>query len=103
MDDSYINEFDARVTVAGEGWCYLDQTSFYPRGGGLCSDTGFIIRSSREKLRVREVVKDRETGEGQAHYRGGYETRGRREHARCYRLGQEIQGDENAYRSPRAD
>ncbi len=92
MDDSYVKEFDAKVTMTGEGWFCLDQTAFYPRGGGLCSDTGFVIRSSGEKLRVREVVKDRETSavkhliEGDTRLEEGESVRGVIDWDRRYRV-----------------
>tara|TARA_B100000749_G_scaffold52283_1_gene37999 strand:- start:2085 stop:2795 length:711 start_codon:yes stop_codon:yes gene_type:complete len=42
-ENSYLKEFDATVTQATETGVALDQTAFYPGGGGQPSDTGFII------------------------------------------------------------
>jgi len=41
--NSYLEEFDAVVTGVTETGIALDQTAFYPGGGGQPSDTGFII------------------------------------------------------------
>lgn len=45
-DDSHLREFDARVLTCrreGERWLVtLDQTAFYPEGGGQAGDTGTI-------------------------------------------------------------
>lgn len=52
--DSYLKEFDAVVTHVTDTGIALDQTAFYPGGGGQPSDTGFIIwengSSSVQKL-----------------------------------------------------
>jgi Ser-tRNA(Ala) deacylase AlaX len=44
MTDSYLKEFEAKVVEVLEDKIILDRTAFYPRGGGLPSDTGQIIR-----------------------------------------------------------
>ena len=53
-ENSYLKEFDAIVTHVTETGIALDQTAFYPGGGGQPSDTGFIIwedgSSSVQKL-----------------------------------------------------
>ena len=53
-EDSYLKEFDAVVTHVTDTGIALDQTAFYPGGGGQPSDTGFIIwengSSSVQKL-----------------------------------------------------
>ncbi len=45
-EDSHTREFDATVTSArerdGTGWVTLDQTAFYPGGGGQPSDRGRV-------------------------------------------------------------
>ncbi|MEB3756317.1 MAG: alanyl-tRNA editing protein [Desulfurococcales archaeon] len=60
MDDSYLKEFDAEVIDSGENWVVLDQTAFYPRGGGLPCDTGVIKWDSGE-ARVTRVLKEEGT------------------------------------------
>ena len=57
MDDSYLKEFDARVTGSGEDWVTLDRTAFYPRGGGLPCDTG-VLNWEGGQARVTRVVKE---------------------------------------------
>ena len=40
IDSCYLKEFDARVTSVNENSVILDQTLFYPLGGGQNWDTG---------------------------------------------------------------
>jgi alanyl-tRNA synthetase len=54
--DPYRREFDARVVNIVGNEVVLDQTCFYPRGGGQVSDTGVI-----DSIRVTEVL-DRDDG-----------------------------------------
>jgi Ser-tRNA(Ala) deacylase AlaX len=54
--DPYRREFDARVLSLVGNELVLDQTCFYPRGGGQVSDTGVI-----DSIRVTEVL-DRDDG-----------------------------------------
>lgn len=42
MDNCYLKEFDAEVVESGENFVILDQTAFYPTGGGQDFDTGFL-------------------------------------------------------------
>jgi Ser-tRNA(Ala) deacylase AlaX len=60
LDDAYLKEFDARVidVVEHEDLIYivLDQTLFYPRGGGQPSDTG-VLECSGIVYNVLEVIK----------------------------------------------
>ncbi len=51
--EPYAVEFSAKVTEAGEDWIVLDQTLFYPGGGGQEHDKGSI-----NGLKVKEVVKE---------------------------------------------
>lgn len=51
--EPYTVEFSAKVTEAGEDWVVLDQTLFYPGGGGQEHDKGSI-----NGLKVKEVVKE---------------------------------------------
>jgi misacylated tRNA(Ala) deacylase len=47
LDDSYLKECDATVVSVTDGkLAVLDQTIFYPQGGGQPSDTGTIIRGN---------------------------------------------------------
>lgn len=53
-ENSYIREFDARVLSCGEGKngyeVVLDETAFFPEGGGQPADQGFL-----EDVRVTDV------------------------------------------------
>ncbi|MCW3982211.1 MAG: alanyl-tRNA editing protein AlaXM [Candidatus Bathyarchaeota archaeon] len=45
LDDSYLQECEAAVVSVKEGkYITLDQTIFYPKGGGQPSDTGRILK-----------------------------------------------------------
>jgi Ser-tRNA(Ala) deacylase AlaX len=57
MDDSYLREFDARVTGSGDDWVVLDRTAFYPRGGGLPCDSG-VLKWDGGEARVTKVMKE---------------------------------------------
>lgn len=52
-EDMYAREFDGKVVSVEGNRVVLDQTAFYPRGGGLVSDTGKLGGAN-----VTEVVKD---------------------------------------------
>ena len=39
-EDAYLREFDATVTAVTEKGVVLDQTAFYPGGGGQPPDAG---------------------------------------------------------------
>src|SRR5687767_14097923 len=61
-NDSHLIEFDARVVDTSErvsGWTAvtLDQTAFYPTGGGQPSDTGTL-----NGTRVVECIDDEKNG-----------------------------------------
>jgi alanyl-tRNA synthetase len=50
-EDPYRKEFEASVQALSGNEVVLDQTCFYPRGGGQTSDTGTI-----DSVRVTEVI-----------------------------------------------
>lgn len=57
MDDCYLKEFDAKVTeVIDEQHVVLDQTAFYPQGGGQPCDYG-ELQSKGTTYKVIEVKK----------------------------------------------
>lgn len=51
--EPYAVEFSAKVTEAGDDWIVLDQTLFYPGGGGQEHDKGSI-----NGIKVKEVLKE---------------------------------------------
>jgi alanyl-tRNA synthetase len=53
-EDSEMLAFDARVLAASQNALVLDQTCFYPEGGGQPADNGEIVFDSA-KLRVTDV------------------------------------------------
>ena len=56
VEGNYIKEFDAVVTKAKKDYVCLDQTAFYPLGGGQPSDIGYLEWNGK-KIRVKEVIK----------------------------------------------
>jgi misacylated tRNA(Ala) deacylase len=54
--DSYLREFDARVAAVEGNAMALDQTAFYPGGGGQPNDVG-VLRVESKELRVLKVRK----------------------------------------------
>jgi misacylated tRNA(Ala) deacylase len=49
MKDSYLKEFDAEVKETNGKYIVLDQTAFFPKGGGVEWDTGKMTRYSDKK------------------------------------------------------
>jgi len=60
VEGNYIKEFDAIVTKKKGDYVALDQTAFYPEGGGQPSDTGYL-KWDKNKARVRQVIKKGDT------------------------------------------
>jgi misacylated tRNA(Ala) deacylase len=60
IEGNYIKEFDAIVTKNKKDYVCLDQTAFYPLGGGQPSDTGFLEWDDK-KSEVKEVIKKGDT------------------------------------------
>lgn len=56
IEGNYIKKFDAIVTKNKKDYVCLDQTAFYPLGGGQPSDTGYLIWGEK-KAKVKEVIK----------------------------------------------
>ncbi|HXG21483.1 MAG TPA: alanyl-tRNA editing protein [Methylomirabilota bacterium] len=57
--DSYLREFTARITAVQENRVALDQTAFYPTGGGQPCDHGLLSAGSQQWA----VVNVRKDGE----------------------------------------
>lgn len=60
-DDAYLTTATARVVHADLRVVVLDQTVFYPTGGGQAHDTGVLKLDGRD-VPVVDVKRDRETG-----------------------------------------
>ncbi len=60
LQDSYLREVDAPVAAVEDSAVVLDQTIFYPGGGGQPADTGWL-RWPGEERRVVEMRRDGET------------------------------------------
>lgn len=60
MDDSYLAETEAKIisrNLIDNTWIVqLDRTVFYPKGGGLLSDSGWLVHDGKE-YNVPEVYK----------------------------------------------
>ncbi|UCF49006.1 MAG: alanyl-tRNA editing protein, partial [Thermoplasmatales archaeon] len=56
IEGNYIWEFDASVTKNKKDYVCLDQTAFYPLGGGQPSDIGILKWENKESI-VKEVIK----------------------------------------------
>jgi len=61
-EDSYLKSCSARVTSIDEHGVELDQTVFYPLGGGQLGDTGALKTESGQSIIVTDTRKDRDTG-----------------------------------------
>jgi misacylated tRNA(Ala) deacylase len=59
IEGNYIREFDALILKKNSNYITLDQTAFYPTGGGQPSDTGFIIWNNIT-LNVKEVIRKKD-------------------------------------------
>lgn len=55
-EDPFMKEFDAEVVKVIEDWVVLNQTAFYPEGGGQPYDTG-VLEINGEEVRVTNVQK----------------------------------------------
>ena len=61
-DDGYLKWCDAVVcSIVGNGVC-VDQTVFYPMGGGQPGDTGKLIRADGKEIKIIDTCKDRDSG-----------------------------------------
>jgi misacylated tRNA(Ala) deacylase len=56
IDGNYIKEFDSIVIKNKDNYVCLDETAFYPLGGGQPSDTG-ILKWDDKQSKVKEVLK----------------------------------------------
>ena len=57
LERCYETTFNARVVEAQADWVLLDQSLFYPLGGGQEWDTGVLVAPDGREVAVREVTK----------------------------------------------
>ncbi len=60
-DDGYIKQCDAQVIAQDGNKVALDQTVFYPMGGGQPGDKGVLVRHDGERVDVQDTIKDRDS------------------------------------------
>lgn len=65
--DSYIQAFEATIIRTGPRFVVLDQTAFYPEGGGQPSDTGTLETTDK----TYNVIKAMKRGSQIFHYLDG--------------------------------
>ncbi len=69
QEDGYLRQCAASVTMAEDDYVVLDQTVFYPLGGGQPGDRGWLIRADGERV---EIVDTRRLISGDiAHFIAG--------------------------------
>ena len=56
-DDAYLKAASARVVGVHPAGIELEQTIFYPQGGGQSGDTGVIVRANGERIAVTDTRK----------------------------------------------
>ena len=61
-EDGYLNSCEATVTHVTDQGFSVDQTVFYPMGGGQPGDTGNVTLGSGKVVPVLDCYKDRESG-----------------------------------------
>lgn len=61
-EDAYRTRCEARVLALHEGGIELDQTLFYPLGGGQPGDSGWLDPADGSRLRVVDTRRDKSSG-----------------------------------------
>ncbi len=65
--DSFLTEFEARVVAVTHAAGYLavtlNRSAFYPESGGQVFDTGWLDLSGTDRVRVKEVTENEQTGD----------------------------------------
>ncbi len=62
-EDGYLKQCEAQVSKQLDNKIALDQTVFYPAGGGQPGDRGALRRKDGDVVEVLDTIKDRETGQ----------------------------------------
>ncbi len=63
LDNSYTRSCEARVTFSSNNIIELDNTVFYPRGGGQPGDSGSIQLENGTKIQVVDTIKGHNKGQ----------------------------------------
>lgn len=58
--DGYLQQCEATVTGLAENAFAVDQTVFYPMGGGQPGDSGHAVRENGRQIRIQDTQNDRE-------------------------------------------
>jgi misacylated tRNA(Ala) deacylase len=61
-EDSYLQDCDSFVTRVDGNRLVVDQTVFYPEGGGQPGDIGKLICSNGAEIPIADTYKDRKSG-----------------------------------------
>jgi misacylated tRNA(Ala) deacylase len=61
-EDGYLKQCEAQVIEQQDNKIALDQTVFYPTGGGQPGDTGWLVRRDGIRVAVHDTIKDRDSG-----------------------------------------
>ncbi len=62
-EDGYLKQCTARVSGIKDGHIIVDQTVFYPLGGGQPGDSGIMLRHDNTEIKVINTIKDQESDE----------------------------------------
>ncbi len=61
-EDAYLTHCDATVLAVSEEGVQLDQTVFYPLGGGQAGDTGALVLADGSRIQIADTRKARFEG-----------------------------------------
>jgi misacylated tRNA(Ala) deacylase len=59
-DNAYLKTAEARIVAVHENGIELDQTIFYPTGGGQQGDSGVLLRANGERIIIADTRKGAE-------------------------------------------
>jgi len=62
-EDSYLAELAATVTAVDSDWIELDETIFYPLGGGQPGDTGVLTAPDGRRFKIVDTRKSKSPGQ----------------------------------------
>ena len=61
-EDAYLTRCDASIVAVGDDGILLDQTVFYPLGGGQAGDTGALVLRDGTRIEIADTRKARFEG-----------------------------------------